>query len=317
MSTNISWTDETWNSIVGCSRISAGCINCYAAIAAASPRLQQFPQYQKVKDWDGTVEFVESQLLKPLSWKKPKRIFVCSMSDLFHENIPDEWRDRIFAVMAVAHWHTFQVLTKRPENALRYFQRNDLAQAIKDAGELVCKPELPLKNVWIGTTVENQAMADKRIPILLRIPAVIKFLSCEPLLEDIKLYLENRFICQFCGSEQNAEATTCTRCHKWHSIQEYLKATKTVDWCIVGGESGKGARDCHIDWVRSLVKQCKSANVPVFVKQLGIHPVASSPYIEGVACVNYFVKLRDRKGGDISEFPEDLQIREFPDVAVK
>jgi len=101
MSSNISWTNETFNPIVGCSRISHGCANCYACTASASGRLQQFPQYQKVKDWDGTVEFVESALSKPFSWRKPRKIFVCSMSDLFHENVPDEWRDRIFAVMTV------------------------------------------------------------------------------------------------------------------------------------------------------------------------------------------------------------------------
>ena len=298
MSTNISWTDETWNSIVGCSRISAGCINCYAAIAAASPRLQQFPQYQKVKDWDGTVEFVESQLLKPLSWKKPKRIFVCSMSDLFHEDIPDEWRDRIFAVMTVCQHHIFQVLTKRPKNALEYFSNPETVVRIIDAiANIKVRPTgwssflqaketfLPLPNCWIGTTVENQAMADIRIPLLLKIPAVVKFLSCEPLLEEINL-------------------------NKFSTVEERF-------WVIVGGESGKGARECHIDWVRSLVKQCKSANVPVFVKQLGSNPADALPYIDGVAHTNYFVKLRDRKGGDISEFPEDLQIREFPDVAVK
>ncbi|ACC81185.1 phage Gp37/Gp68 family protein [Nostoc punctiforme] len=299
MSTNISWTDETINPIVGCSRISAGCQNCYASTAAASARLQQFPQYQKVKDWNGTVEFAESALLKPLSWKKPKRIFVCSMSDLFHENVPDQWRDRVFGIMAAAHWHIFQVLTKRPLNALKYFQNFNLAQRIKDAGNLVCKPELPLKNVWFGVTCENQEMADKRIPILLQIPAKVRFLSCEPLLEEIDLsevfglyeYEEGKFALKV-GS-------------RWES---------SPDWVIVGGESGKDARVCHIDWVRSLTRQCQAAEVPVFVKQLGSNCIESLPYIAGVPSTDYQFKTSDRKGGDISEFPEDLQVRKFPDI---
>ncbi|MBP0015354.1 MAG: DUF5131 family protein [Roseofilum sp. SID3] len=120
----IEWTDITYNPIVGCSRVprSPGCQNCYAATAAKSARLQQFERYQKVAAWNGTVEFVESALYNPLKWKKPRKIFTCSMSDLFHENIPDNWRHKIFAVMTLATQHTFQILTKRPENMNRYFE---------------------------------------------------------------------------------------------------------------------------------------------------------------------------------------------------
>ena len=122
MPTGINWSDETWNQIVGCSRVSPGCVNCYAATSAKSPRLQQFPQYQSTRDWNGTIAFVESAIAKPLKWKKPRKIFVCSMSDLFHENVTDEMRDRVFSVMALCPQHTFQVLTKRPERAVRYFE---------------------------------------------------------------------------------------------------------------------------------------------------------------------------------------------------
>jgi len=262
----IEWTDETWNSIVGCSKISEGCANCYAATAAKSARLQQFERYQKVSAWNGTVEFVESVLYKPLKWKKSKKIFTCSMSDLFHENIPPSWRNQVFAVMALAHQHTFQVLTKRPENMKRYFEVNHRA-VLKIAVDIAEELKVPLfdfdfppENVWLGATVENQQRAEERIPVLKDTPGAIKFLSCEPLLESIELDLNG------------------------------------IDWVIVGGESGQGARKCEVCWIEDIVKQCKRYDVPVFVKQLGSN---SSIKASG-------------KGGDITEFSTAFAIREFP-----
>lgn len=287
MSTNISWTDETINPIVGCSRVSPGCARCYAATAAKSPRLQQFSQYQAVSEWDGTVQFVESQLIKPLHWKKPKKIFVCSMADLFHANVPFEWIDQVMAVVVLCSQHTFQVLTKRPERALEYFSqaklwvnwyeaaKNHLWGAVgENFGGLInlqqyfIEQPFPLRNLWLGTSTENQAMANKRIPILLQIPAAIRFLSCEPLLEEIDLKLFNY----------------------------------SPSWVIVGGESGPGSRPCHIEWIESIVQQRQQSNTPVFVKQLG----ANAYYHQ------QRFKTRDSKGGDIEEFPQQLQIREFP-----
>ncbi|MCC5632485.1 phage Gp37/Gp68 family protein [Nostoc sphaeroides CHAB 2801] len=208
MSTNIQWCDETWNVIVGCSRVSGspGCARCYAAKAAKSPRLQQFPQYQTVSNWDGTVEFVKSQLIKPLCWKKPKIIFVCSMADLFHANVPDEWIHQVMAIAALSPQHTFQILTKRPERMKEYFSQQSLwikwyeaaKENLWDAvsekfGGLINLQQyfidqpFPLPNVWLGASTENQLMAAKRIPILLQIPCSVRFLSCEPLLEEIDL----------------------------------------------------------------------------------------------------------------------------------
>jgi len=272
----IQWTDETWNPIVGCSRVpgSPGCGRCYAATAAKSARLQQFDRYQKVAAWNGTVEFVESVLYKPLSWKKSRKIFTCSMSDLFHENIPDSWRHRVFGVMAlaklsggIAHQHIFQVLTKRPENMKRYFLQCSKAikeEAIKISWEKK-KPlsdfTMPLGKVWLGATVENQQKADERIPILRETPGAIKFLSCEPLLEPIQLDLNG------------------------------------IDWVIVGGESGRDSRECNIDWMEDIVKQCKNAGTKVFVKQLGS---------------NCNWNTKDRKGGNIDEFPANLRVKETP-----
>jgi protein gp37 len=264
MATSISWTNETWNPLVGCSKLSLGCQKCYAADAAKSARLQQFSQYQKVKEWDGTIEFVESQLLKPLSWRSPKMIFVCSMSDIFHANVKDEWLDQIFAIMAIAHQHTFQILTKRPERMQKFLGGRT-----------------PLPNVWLGVSVENQKAADDRIPLLLTTPAAVRFLSCEPLLEAIDL---NQ---RFRTSNNGYELT-------W---LDYL------NWIIIGGESGSNARICSINWIRSIVQQCQPTNVAVFVKQLGSKPI-DPPQL--------WLNLKDRKGGNIDEFPEDLRIRQFP-----
>ncbi|WP_100904485.1 DUF5131 family protein [Nostoc flagelliforme] len=303
MSTNIEWTDETWNIIVGCSRISSGCQQCYAATAAKSPRLQQFPQYQAVSIWDGTVQFVESQLIKPLHWKKPKNIFVCSMADLFHENVPFEWIDQVMAVIALCPQHTFQVLTKRPERALEYFSQqslwvkwyeaaqNFLWDAIGEKfGELINLQQyfigqpFPLPNVWLGASTENQQMANKRIPILLQIPCSVRFLSCEPLLEDIDL------------RQGGAIQKLISDSYEWELVNE------DIQWIVVGGESGPNSRPCHIEWLESIVQQCQQSNTKVFVKQLGANAIFGGQQF----------KTRNKKGGDIEEFPEYLKVRELP-----
>lgn len=269
----IQWTDETWNPVVGCSKISEGCLHCYAAEAAKSARLQQFNQYKKVGGWNGITEFVESQLTKPLHWRSPKKIFAGSMTDLFHENTPFSWVDRIFEVIAKCPQHTFQILTKRPERMAQYFEKGfvkytkNLVEFDDSLGEQREFAYFPLSNVWLGTTVENQAMADKRIPILEKIPAAVRFLSCEPLLEQI-----------------------------------HFDVLTGIDWVITGGESGNKSRPCDVDWIRSIVTQCDEQNVPVFVKQLGSYAWQDSERL----------KLKSRKGGEIDEFPEDLKVREFP-----
>ncbi|BDA76099.1 phage Gp37Gp68 family protein (plasmid) [Calothrix sp. PCC 7716] len=246
MATKISWCDETWNAVVGCSRVSPGCANCYAAKEAASSKLQQFEQYPVVSKWDGTVKYVESQLLKPFKWRQPKRIFPCSMSDLFHSNVLDDWRDNIFAVMAANPHHTFLVLTKRPENAVKYFSYPNRARWIthracdlfRDENKLRLKYglneiniKIPLPNVIIGATVENQDMADKRIPLLLQIPAKLRWLSIEPLLGPVDLKLDG------------------------------------ISWVVCGGESGAGYRMMDLTWLESIANQCDKAGVPLFVKQ--------------------------------------------------
>lgn len=253
--TKIEWTDTTWNWLTGCSRISPECDKCYAAEAAKSARLQQFPQYQGVERWDGTINFAESQLLKPLGWRSPKKIFTCSMSDVFHESVPDEWRDRAFAVMALAAHHTYQVLTKRTQRMYDYFAQPDLGKrwaAIIEQdlmsslclGHLIDKLEeewmldnVWLDNVWLGTTAGCQASVNERLPILSQLTEQgwTTFVSAEPLLEALNMGFD------FPGYK--------------------------VSQVIAGAESGRNVRPMNEDWVRSLRDQCQAANVAFFYKQ--------------------------------------------------
>ncbi|WP_026798280.1 DUF5131 family protein, partial [Planktothrix prolifica] len=278
--------------IVGCSRISAGCEKCYAETAAKTARLQQFPQYQKVAKWNGTVEFVESQLIKPYEWKKSKKIFICSMADIFHENVLFDWVEEIFYMIENCPQHTFQILTKRPERMIEFF---DWYIARNSDHSVELQWTMP-DNIWLGVSCENQAIADKRIPLLMQIPAKVRFLSCEPLLEPINL---SKFL-PFDWSEVAEDWI-----ESWPGIGSY-STNDYPSWVIAGGESGAGARPCHVDWLRDIASQCQSAKVPVFVKQLG------SNALQGHIVNGSKLKLKDRKGSDINEFPEDLRIQQFP-----
>jgi protein gp37 len=293
--TTIAWTDETINPIVGCSRVagSPGCERCYAATAAKTARLQQFPQYQKVAKWNGTVEFVENQLDRLLRWKKGKRIFLCSMADMFHENVPFEWIEKIFSIIHETPQHTYQILTKRPERMIEFFHWY-LAPKNDTSFFHWTMPD----NIWLGVSCENQAMADKRIPLLMEIPAKVRFLSCEPLLEPINLS-------KFLPIEWSEIAEDWIE--SWPGIGSYSRDAYP-DWIIVGGESGAGSRPCHIDWIRDIASQCQSAKVPVFIKQLGSNAIATRSDNTG----NYKLKLKDRKGSDILEWFDDLRLQQFP-----
>jgi protein gp37 len=267
--TGIEWTDATWNPFLGCSRVSEGCRNCYAEGVAARFRMNKSGKetvYSGLTQivnghpqWTGKI--VETkQLLRPLSWKKPKRIFVNSMSDLFHENVTDEQIDKIFAVMALCPQHAFQVLTKRPERILEYFHAGRFDQiriaASFIAGGMQNEWSWPLPNVWLGVSVENQAAADGRIPILLQTPAAVHFISAEPLLGPLDL---DAFMWLYDPSGVNR---TRMPLGGWDRPQP-------LGWVICGGESGPGARPMHPDWARSLRDQCVAAGVPFFFKQWG------------------------------------------------
>ena len=227
MSTRIEWTDETWNPVTGCSPISPGCANCYAKRMAT--RLAGRYGYPKDNSFKPT--FHLARINQPQQWKKPKRVFVCSMGDLFHEEVLDDWIEYVFETMLIAHHHTFMLLTKRPER-MREF--------------VGCLPFVAIPNIWLGVTAEDQKRADERIPILCQIPAAKRFVSIEPMLGPVDL--EAFVACDPTGYEG------------W---------VGGIDWVIVGGESGLGARPMHPDWARSVRDQCQTANVPYFFKQWG------------------------------------------------
>lgn len=279
--TGIEWTDATWNPVTGCTKVSQGCKHCYAE--RVFPRVYSGAQIdtglERNNDYLGPVmrprKFTDVQchqdrLDQPLRWRRARRIFVNSMSDLFHEDVPDQFITDVFGIMALAHWHTFQVLTKRPNRMLEYLCKGDhgiIAQfsAIQRVGGISIKPVFaaldvkrrdeidwawPLRNVWLGVSVENQETADERIPLLLHTPAAVRFLSCEPLLGRVDL---TKIDLGWCSTNTLIKAEDMT----------------AIDWVIAGGESGPHARPMHPAWVRSLRDQCHSAGVPFLFKQWG------------------------------------------------
>lgn len=313
---NIEWTGVTWNPLAGCSRISTGCENCYAEKMTKRLSAMGQPKYHGLLNghgrFNGVVNFDENALILPLKTKKPETYFVNSMSDLFHENVQDEWIDQVFAVMALCPQHTFQILTKRPERMKSYLSDSNVWYRITDyayLSEVARKGkseigeqfgqhfEKPLPNVWLGVSAENQEQASKRIPILLQTPAAIRWVSAEPLLSGIE------FVKRI-DSMNHVDMLKGIRYWKGHHVQTVCK----LDWIVAGGESGANSRPCELAWIRSIVEQCNAASVPVFVKQLGSKPICER-LIEFHSPV---IKLKNKKGGNIEEFPEDLQIREFP-----
>jgi protein gp37 len=248
----IEWTDATWNPVTGCTKVSPGCDNCYAE--TFSERWRSVPGHYFEQGFD--VQLRPNKLAEPLKWRKPRRVFVNSMSDLFHDDVPDEYIARVFAVMAATPRHTYQLLTKR-HGRMRSLLSSEAfpgmcraAQAdllATNAGEKTSV--WPLPNVWVGVSVENQQWADIRIPVLLRTPAAVRFLSCEPLLGPVDL-----------RRGQYAMPPT----------GEVLGTTLDgIDWVIVGGESGMASRPMQVAWARSLRDQCAAADVAFFFKQWG------------------------------------------------
>lgn len=266
----IEWTDASWNPIVGCSLASPGCTNCYAMKQAArivrmapigdDPNVPQTHYFGTIKTvnlkpvWTSKVVLAPDHIITaPLRWKKPRRIFANSMGDLFHESVPDEWIDRVFAVMACSPQHTFQVLTKRAARMLKYFEGDDVETRIMDAVynlmedsedwcEFVEKAGWPLPNVWLGVSAEDQQRADERVPDLLATPAAVRFVSAEPLLGPID------FTKHFFNP---------------------LEFARQLHLVTAGGESGPGARPMHPDWARAIRDQCAAADVKFFFKQWG------------------------------------------------
>jgi protein gp37 len=352
----IEWTDATWNPITGCSVVSPGCTNCYA-MSLAGTRLKNHPSRKGLTQdtkagpvWNGKVRLNEEWLDQPLRWKRPRMIFVCAHGDLFHESVPDAWIDRVFAVMALAPQHTFQVLTKRSARMREYFGTRrpymvarrclDLVIASPaEHGHRMAKaswpvisegdPEYPsdvllnawpLPNVWLGVSAEDQRRADERIPDLLATPAAVRFVSAEPLLRpiDFRKWLSGSYECaaecgwrsgaapareqcascgqtseafgEFCTCGAQDFGAICPDCESY-AVQDHPD-TPCLDWIIVGGESGPGARPMDNVWAQDIVDQCKAAGVAVFVKQL------SSGGPKAIK--------------DMELFPEGLRVREMP-----
>lgn len=261
MSTKIEWCDEVWNPVTGCSPVSAGCQNCYAARMAQ--RLKGRCGYPADDPFRVTVHQDKAEM--PIKWKEPRRIFVCSMGDLFHHDVFDSDIARVFAAMAEAYWHTFLVLTKRPER---------MADLVPSLHLLMTKSFVnfrdytkpvgpwPLPNVWLGVTTENQKSAYQRIPLLLQTPAAVRFVSVEPMLEEINLT----------GNPEK-------EIWPW---AEALEQGQGIDWVICGAESGQKRRPCDLKWIRSLRDQCQEAGVPFFLKQMEVDgQLVKMPALDG------------------------------------
>lgn len=304
----IEWTDATWNPVRGCTRVSEGCRRCYAEGIAArfSGAGQAFAGFadrdRAGSKWTGRVELVPDMLPLPLTWQEPRRVFVNSMSDLFHEALHDDDIDAVFGIMALAPQHTFQVLTKRPARMLAWLARHktptecvagaylahldlarrwplDMHRAIR-----VGEAGWPLPNVHLGISAEDQSSADARIPLLLAAPAARRIVSLEPLLGPINL---RRVVVKASDAPETGKPpVSIDALGGWHGG---AGDPARIDWVIVGGESGTGARPMDLEWARSLHRQCAQASVPFFMKQVGGARKAAMPPI-----------------------PEDIAIREFP-----
>lgn len=326
-----------------CEKISPGCAHCYASALQSRFKTPAFPGVAREGDTvplDGALRtgvtpyLDETKLDEVLRRRKPTRYFWCDMTDLFGWWVRDEWLDKCFAAMAATPQHTHLVLTKRPDRMLSYMQGvrskteggfakrgvalaawarehwpADALAALMESSEAGWWEWLDMPNVFLGVSAEDQKRADERIPLLLQTPAAVRFVSIEPLLGPVDLR---------------------TGVYQWPAVGADLGTTLAgIDWVIIGGESGPHARPCNIEWVRSIVQQCQAAGAACFVKQLGGVPVTSCPECGGTigrvlggfanscgaghtALINRWMRLRDGKGGDPAEWPEDLLVRQFP-----
>lgn len=320
----IEWTTHTFNPWWGCQRVSPGCEHCYAETWAKRVGEDVWGPAKTTP----RRELSEGHWSKPLGWNRKaeaagKRalVFCASMADVFedHPQLPP-LRARLWELIEATPWLDWQILTKRPENVMAM-----VPKAWREA--------FP-PNVWLGTSVEDQRRADERIPHLLRCPAAVRFLSCEPLLGPVELRRSlmagrNPGLCLNCGRGHGF-----SRCPNYGGVQkqdaewgcdEFRRVESPIGWVIVGGESGPGARPCDVAWIRSLVRQGRDTGVATFVKQLGARPRIAAHHdrlppaedwkgvtVECDPDAGIFAHLRDRKGGDPSEWPEDLRVREFP-----
>lgn len=339
---NIEWCDATANPIHliredgtngghYCQKLSPGCLHCFAEEMNQSNYFKfasHLPYSGKPPE---NLIFDEQVMQKLVKTRSPKVVFLCSMTDLFGNWVPDEWIYKAFSYMAIASQHKFLILTKRPKRMAKLLLsggKQQIRRGAVDVGRSMnlsperyesfetCEWDWPLPNVGLGTSVENQKVAGDRITDLLGCPAAMLFLSCEPLLEELNLisHEQDGRSCNYLLNTWETRRSGAGGAVAGGRISPY--GNDGINWVIGGGESGPGARPCHIDWIRSLVRQCQQTKTAVFVKQLGSQVIDSTPYIDGVVQNHFQVKLRNRKGGNISEFPLDLQIRQFPQKGV-
>lgn len=266
----ISWLNmpgykpETWNPIIGCNKISPGCDNCWAEkMAIRQAHMSGAREYSNVvrsnpSKWNGKTQFVESALHKPLYWKNPRMIFVCDMGDLFHETVKYEWFKKVMNIIEMSPEHIFIILTKRPERAAEFLAtyRDRSLILISVNGK---KITWPFSNLWVGASTENQEQFNKRVPLLLKVPAAKRFVSIEPMLGPIDFY----------DPIINGEHYHTLKGFGDISGSRGYGGGPALDWIIVGGESGPKARPIHPDWVRSVRDQCAGAGTPFFFKQWG------------------------------------------------
>lgn len=341
--TSIEWTDFSSNlikyrdpegrTVHGCIKVSAGCANCYAS--AISKRFSG-GEFTASRQKTLTPYFDEAEAQRILRTRVTgKRIFIGDMTDVFGEWVPSWLIRPMFDVFAERPDLIFQVLTKRPERI-----REEV-------------PNPPLPNVWLGTSVENQAAAEKRIPELLSTPAEVRFLSCEPLIEEVEFTNSLLWVPKPCAGgcgcqyPEDADRYDCACSDECCYSTEFYDRPPDISWVIVGGESGPGARPCDLAWIRGIVRQCKAAGTAVFVKQLGSKPIEAvprapgslgrlvrhgdlirtedgrtgviqadlsckPPFLEGRGTAYRPMRLRDRAGREMSEWPEDLRVRQYP-----
>lgn len=368
--TAIQWSDATWNPILGCSRVSPGCERCYAEVTAARNERMGVPGYEPglvrlskkgEPRWTGEVRFLPERLDQPLRWKRPRRIFVNSMSDLFHEVLPREAIAAVLGVICLTGHHTYQILTKRARRMRTLLSSITIDEALDaltrvqppvglgratsaaifasmraqgrdpDWSGPLCTPPW----AWFGVSVEDQQRADERLPELMLTPAAVRWVSLEPLLGDVDIrpYMP----CLACGGESSIPVdgggAACGRCLPW--TNGLPSRGPFLDWVVMGGESGRRARPMNVARARRVLSDCRSAQTPAFMKQLGVRPVdgdwqagvyapedrravAAARELgipEGGTPPN-LILLRGRKAhGDPSQWPDSLRelaVREWP-----
>ena len=309
--TPIEYLTHTWNPLaMRCSRVSEGCRHCWHIPLcdrfAANPI---FSTAERDAYAGGEIVLRRKELAAPMTRTKPARIGVQFMGDLFHEDVPVEYIDKVFAVMALCPQHTFQVLTKRHVRALEYLTKNQgshkdgcipegIYLAMEDTGwqsrETILEyappesvvpedPSWPLPNVWGMVTAENQDMADKRVPILLQCPFAVRGVSVEPMLGPVSIREHLPAAGEFAGWFRGVDSLECG--------DTIYQKRPTLDWVIIGCESGPNRRPCKLEWVRDLAQECRASRVACFVKQ---------------------VDLGGRVSKDPAEWPEDVRVREYP-----